>query len=71
MISLLEWQFWQWVTTHVSMASQSKAAILVYGTADVQVYKQMHVTRRASRNIEDDLRVGLVRHKEYTARERL
>ena len=48
-----------------------KAAILVYGTAHVQVYKQTHVTRHVSRNFEDDSRVGLVRHKEYTARERL
>ena len=42
-----------------------------YGTAHVQVYKQMHVTHHAFRNFEDNLRVGLVRHEEYTARERL
>ena len=43
-----------------------------YSTAHVQVYKQTRVARHASRKFEDtDLRVGLVRYKEYTARERL
>ena len=43
-----------------------------YSTAHVQVYKQTHVTRRASRKFEDtNLRVRLMRHEEYTARERL
>ena len=40
-----------------------------YSTAHVQVYKQTRVTRRTLRNFEDNLRVGLVRHEEYTARE--
>ena len=40
-------------------------------TAHVQVYKQMHVTHRAWRKFEDNSRVGLVRHEEYTAHERL
>ena len=43
----------------------------IYGTAHVQVYKLMCVTRRASRNFACNLHVGLVQHKEYTARERL
>ena len=33
MISLLEWQFWQWALTHASRASMAldgKAVILVY-----------------------------------------
>ena len=38
-----------------------------YGTAHV---KQTRVTHRASRNLEDNSHVGLVRH-EYTAREQL
>ena len=42
-----------------------------YGTAHIQVYKQTCVTHRALRNFEDNLRVGLVRHEEYTAHERL
>ena len=43
-----------------------------YGTAHVQGYKQTCLMRRASRKFEDiDLRVGLVRHEEYTAREQL
>ena len=43
-----------------------------YGTAHVQGYKQTRVTCRASRKFEDiDLRVELVRHEEYTAREQL
>ena len=42
-----------------------------YGSAHIQVYKQMCITRRASRNFEDNSRVGLVRHQEYTACERL
>ena len=44
---------------------------LQYGTAHIQVFKQAHVTRCALRNFEDNLRVGLVRHKEYTACKRL
>ena len=36
------------------------------GTAHIQVYKQTHVTRRASRNFEDNSHVGLVQHEEYT-----
>ena len=42
-----------------------------YGTTHIQVYKQTCVMRRASRNFEDNSHVGLVRHEEYTARERL
>ena len=42
-----------------------------YGTAHAQVYKQTHVTHRASRNFEDNLCVGLVQHEEYTAHKRL
>ena len=38
-----------------------------YGTAHV---KQTRVTHRASRNLEDNSHVGLVRH-EYIAREQL
>ena len=43
----------------------------VYSTAYIQVYKKTHVMRRALRNFEDNSYVGLVQHKEYTARERL
>ena len=43
----------------------------MYGTAHIQVYKKMRVTRRASRNFKDNLRVELVRHQGYTAREQL
>ena len=42
-----------------------------YGTADVQVYKLTCVTCCASRNFTCNSCVGLVRHEEYTARERL
>ena len=42
-----------------------------YGTAHIQVYKQTRVTHSALRNFACNLRVGLVRHKEYTAHERL
>ena len=42
-----------------------------YGTAHVQVYKLIRVARRASRNFVHNSRVGLVRHEEYTAHERL
>ena len=42
-----------------------------YGTVHVQVCKQMRVTRCALRNFEDNSRVGLMQHEEYTARERL
>ena len=42
-----------------------------YGTAHVQVYKQTCVMHRALRNFENYLHVGLMRHEEYTARERL
>ena len=44
---------------------------MCYGTAHVKVYKQTCVTCCALRNFEDNLRVGLVRHKDYTIRERL
>ena len=44
---------------------------VLYGTAHVQVYKLTRVTRRASRNFVCNSRVGLVRHEEYTTRERL
>ena len=47
----------------------SNIQLHIYGTAHVQVYKQMRVTHRASRNFEDNSRVGLVQHEEYTARE--
>ena len=43
----------------------------MYGTAHVQVYKQKHVTSRALRNFEDNSCVGLMRHEEYAAHERL
>ena len=39
----------------------------IYCTAHVQVYKQTRITCHASRNFEDNSRVGLMRHKEYTA----
>ena len=41
----------------------------IYGTAHVQVYKLMGVTRRASRNFACSSHVGLVQHEEYTAHE--
>ena len=44
---------------------------VVYSTAHVQVYKQTHVTHRALRKFEDNSCIGLMRHEEYTARERL
>ena len=44
---------------------------LKYGTTHVQVYKQTHVMRRTLRNIVCNSPLGLVRHEEYTARERL
>ena len=47
--------------------SKETMAALTYGAAHAQVYEQMCVTRRASSNFEDNSRVGLVRHKEYTA----
>ena len=59
------------VSSYSQIIASSLFAPLAYGTAHVQVYKQMRVTRHASRNFEDNLRVGLMRHKEYTARERL
>ena len=43
----------------------------IYGNAHIQVYKQTRVTRHALRNFEDNLCVGLVQHKEYTAQEQL
>ena len=42
-----------------------------YGTAHVQVYKLTCVMRRASKNFACNLRVGLVQHEEYIAREQL
>ena len=40
----------------------------VYGTAHIQVYKNTHVIVHALRNLEDNLHVGFILHKEYTAR---
>ena len=45
--------------------------LFAYGTAHIQVYNQTHLTRHALRNFEDNSHVGLVRHEEYTACERL
>ena len=45
--------------------------LYIYNIAHIQVYKQTHVTCYASRNFEDNLRVGFVRHEEYTARKQL
>ena len=45
--------------------------IYMYGTAHVQVYKQMRVMHCASRNFACNSRVGLVQHEEYTAHKRL
>ena len=47
---------------HMQLASY----IYIYGTAHIQVYKQTHVTRRTSRNFEDNSHVGLVQHEEYS-----
>ena len=44
---------------------------VVYSTAHIQVYKQTRVTHRALRKFEDNSCIGLMRHEEYTARERL
>ena len=46
----------------------SRRALVIYGTAQVQVYK---LTHRASRNFASNSHVGLVRHEEYTAHEQL
>ena len=45
--------------------------LYIYNIAHIQVYKPTHVTCCASRNFEDNLRVGLVRHEEYTAHKQL
>ena len=50
------------IGSHVHM----QLASYIYGTSHIQVYKQMHVTRRVSRNFEDNLHFGLEQHKEYT-----
>ena len=54
------------VITNVKVVS-----LLLYGTVHVQVYKQTRVMHHALRDFEDNLRVGLMRHKNYTTRERL
>ena len=43
--------------------------VVLYGTAQVQVYKLTRVTRHASRSFACNSHVGLVQHEEYTARE--
>ena len=43
---------------------------LRYSTAHVQVYEQTRVTYCTSRNFACNSRIELVRHEEYTARER-
>ena len=50
---------------------KTQQVILLYGTAHVQVYKQTRVTCLALRNFAYNSRVGLVRHEENTACERL
>ena len=56
---------------YVIMLLIAHHVLFMYGTAHVQVYKQTCVMRHALRNFEDNARVGLVRHEEYTAHERL
>ena len=43
----------------------------ILNTVQLTSKLQMRVMRHASRNFEDNLRVGLVRHKNYATQERL
>ena len=55
----------------ISSYISDRTGVISYGTAHIQVYKQTRVMRCALRNFEDNSRVGLMLHKEYTAHERL